>query len=135
MHESIRLDINLTLNEVKKHFDHWRATREKRCQIPESLRAEVLTLFGRYPVTKIARALRINPHQFSTSPRNKTDLSFVEAHSENNHREISKPFLFGSVHEKYTCSIEIHRQTGGILKISELPISSLAKVINQFMGL
>jgi hypothetical protein len=28
---------NLTLDEVKQHFDHWRATRIKRCKIPDIL--------------------------------------------------------------------------------------------------
>jgi hypothetical protein len=135
MHQSITPDENLTLNEVKKHFDHWRATREKRCRTPDSLRAEVQSLFGRYPSIKIAKTLRINPSLFSIRHRSKSDISFVEAHSSIHNSERPESFLFDSSDEKSTCSIEIHRHHGGILKISELPISSLAKVINHFMGL
>jgi hypothetical protein len=39
----------ITLDEVKSHFDHWRATRiKKRERIPKSLWDEVKMLLGRY---------------------------------------------------------------------------------------
>jgi hypothetical protein len=46
---------NLTLEEVKQHFDHWRATRIKRGKIPDILWNEVKALIGRYPTNKIAQ--------------------------------------------------------------------------------
>ena len=39
----------ITLDKVKSHFDHWRATRTKtRERIPKSLWDEVKILIGRY---------------------------------------------------------------------------------------
>lgn len=55
----------LTLNDVKQHFDHWRTTRIKQSKIPDSLWSEVKTLIGRYPISQIITALRVNAHQIS----------------------------------------------------------------------
>jgi hypothetical protein len=53
----------LSLNEVKSHFDHWRAARPKRCKIPEYLWGKVKPLMGRYPLTAITTALSLNTNQ------------------------------------------------------------------------
>ena len=51
----------ITLDEVKSHFDHWRATRtKKRERIPKSLWDEVKILIGRYSLSDITKILSIN---------------------------------------------------------------------------
>jgi hypothetical protein len=124
-----------TLNEVKQHFEHWRATREKRCKIPDFLWDEVRSLIGRYPTNQITQALRINAYQISTgiNNKNKPDITFVRARPAIPPPETLQPVISGLDDEQGTCSIEIHRPNGGILKISQFPVTSLANVINQFM--
>jgi hypothetical protein len=51
---------DLTLNDVKLHFEHWRATRAKRGKIPDKLWLEVKTLLGRYSTSQITQTLGIN---------------------------------------------------------------------------
>ena len=47
-----------SLEDVKSHFDHWRATRPKRCKIPSSLWDKVKPIIGHYSMTNITQALR-----------------------------------------------------------------------------
>jgi hypothetical protein len=42
-----------SLEEVKSHFDQWRATRTKREKIPVNLWDKVKLLLGRYSLTSI----------------------------------------------------------------------------------
>ncbi|RDI37967.1 hypothetical protein [Aquicella lusitana] len=55
MQHSITPETNLTLNEVKKHFDQWRLSCQKRGKIPDSLWRKVKALTGRYSLTKITQ--------------------------------------------------------------------------------
>lgn len=124
---------NLTLDDVKNHFDHWRTTRAKRGKIPTSLWSEVKTLIGRYPTNKIAQTLGINAYQISTRVNNKTDFTFVTARRADLTTPSAKPGSPCSIDIKDTCSLEIHRPNGGLLKINEFPVQSLINIINQFM--
>jgi hypothetical protein len=55
---------SITLDEVKTHFEHWRATRTKlRERIPQYLWDEVKTIIDRYPLCDITKTLRINAYQ------------------------------------------------------------------------
>jgi hypothetical protein len=47
------------LDDVKSHFDHWRATRNKRCRIPESLWDKVKSLVEHYPLSVTLRQPRV----------------------------------------------------------------------------
>lgn len=124
---------NLTLEDVKNHFDHWRTTRVKRGKIPDSLWSEVKTLIGRYPTNKIAQTLGVNAYQISTGVNNKIDFTFVTARHADLTPASAKPVASCSIDIKDICSFEIHRSNGGILKISAFPVASLATIINQFV--
>jgi hypothetical protein len=127
---------SLTLDEVKQHFEHWRATREKRCKIPDFLWDEVKSLMGRYATNQITQTLGVNAYQISTGINNnkdKPDITFVRARTAMSSLEAIKPNLSSLDEEKGTCSFEIHRPNGGVLKISQFPLVSLASIINQFM--
>ena len=50
----------LKLEEVQKHFDHWRQTRAKRCEIPTQLWQLAVQLTNNHFPTTVARALRLN---------------------------------------------------------------------------
>ena len=56
-----------SLEDVKSHFDHWRATRPKRCKTPSFLWDKVKPIIGHYSLTSITQALRINSGQIAAS--------------------------------------------------------------------
>lgn len=130
MQESVT-SANLSLDEVKQHFDHWRTTRIKRGKIPEILWNEVKALIGRYPTNKIAQTLGVNAYQISTGINNKLKVTFVAARPAAVTPEVNKIDQTSAVG---TCSLEFHRPSGGILKITGMPLVSLPAFINQFMG-
>lgn len=122
----------LSLDDVKAHFECWRSTRTKqRERIPPYLWDEVKTLIDRYSLTDITSALRINTGQIKDNLKINTKINFAEVRIDAFHSLQHSP---QSVLEKeHSCSIELHRANGVILKISELPISSIQKIISQFM--
>jgi hypothetical protein len=69
MQQSILFEEKLTLSGVKKDFDHWRATREKRGKIPDLLDNKVKALLDYYPSTKISRTLGVNPSLIASNFR------------------------------------------------------------------
>ena len=70
---------DLTLSDVKLHFEHWRETRAKRGKIPDSLWLEVKTLLGRYSTSQITQTLGINAYQISSGVTHKNQFTFVSA--------------------------------------------------------
>ena len=116
----------LSLDDVKAHFEHWRTTRTKlRERIPQYLWEEVKTLINRYSLADITKVLRINTYQIKDSLQINTKIDFAEARID----FLTSPLTASD----QVCSIEMHRTNGVILKISQLPISSLQKIISQFM--
>ena len=123
---------DLTLNDVKLHFEHWRATRAKRGKIPGSLWLEVKTLLGRYSTSQITQTLGINAYQISSGVTHKNQFTFVSARPASSDK--STPTLSPSIIQRDgTCEIEFQRTCGSVLKITRLPLMSLAGVISQFM--
>ncbi len=123
---------DLTLNDVKLNFERWRATRVRRGKIPESLWLEVKTLLGRYSTSQITQTLGINAYQISSGITDKNKITFVSARPES----LAKSAPISSISASRsgeTCSIELQRACGAVLKISQLPLMSLAGVITQFM--
>ena len=71
---------SITLDEVKSHFEHWRATRSKlRERIPQYLWDEVKTILDRYPLAEITKSLRINAYQIKDNLRINPKINFAEA--------------------------------------------------------
>lgn len=124
----------LTLNDVKEHFDHWRTTRIKQSKIPYSLWSEVKTLIGRYPISQITTALRVNAHQISAGVAAKSDFTFVAIRPNASSAPTTKLAPSARTTSEATCTFEIHSPSGGILKISAFPVASMATIINQFVG-
>ena len=125
---------SITLDEVKSHFDHWRATRtNKRERIPVFLWDEVKILIGRYSLTDITKILSINSGQIKDNIKVDTKINFVEVKTDSSSAlsERSTTTFFG---HQQMCSIEMSRANGVTLKVSLLPIESLQKIISQFMG-
>lgn len=123
----------LTLSDVKQHFDHWRATRIKQSKIPDSLWSEVKTLIGRYSTAQISKALSVNANQISAGIAAKSDFTFVAVRPNAQPILTTKPASPPVGSTSTTCIVEIHRSSGGILKISAFPVASLSTIINQFV--
>jgi hypothetical protein len=122
----------LSLDDVKTHFEHWRATRTKqRERIPQSLWDEVKTLIDRYSLSEITTALRINTSQIKDNLKINTKINFIEAHIDTSNFPHQSPISFTD--KEQACAIELHRANGNILKINSLPIISIQKIISQFM--
>jgi hypothetical protein len=68
-----------SLEEVKSHFDQWRATRTKREKIPANLWDKVKPLIGRHSLTSITKALRINSNQMKDNLDMDAAINFVAA--------------------------------------------------------
>ncbi|MGD9229082.1 MAG: hypothetical protein PVF26_21445 [Desulfobacterales bacterium] len=76
---------NLTLDQVREQFEHWRRTREKKGAIPEALWEAAVSLNSDYSLCKIAKALHLGYYdlkkrikQESFSPSSDNRASFVE---------------------------------------------------------
>ena len=122
----------LSLDDVKAHFEHWRSIRTKqREKIPQYLWDEVKTLIDRYSLIEITSVLRINTGQIKHNLKFNTKINFAEAKIDNfNSFSYS---LVPNSEKNQTCSIELHRANGVILKIAALPIAAIQKIISQFM--
>ena len=120
---------NTLLEEAKSHFDHWRLTRTKRGKIPEYLWEKVKPLITHYPLTEITRALSINTNQIREHLEMDVSINFVEAEIPQRHQ----PTVSLSA-DIATCSIELLRVSGCVLKINALPVASLPAIITQFMA-
>jgi len=121
------------LDEAKSHFDHWRATRTKRGKIPEYLWDKVKPLIDCYPLTAITNALSLNTNQIKENLNIDTNINFVEAKTGSPALLTSQPIITLCTNTQ-TCSIELHRVCGGVLKISAIPVASLSAIITQFMA-
>ncbi|MBA3662242.1 MAG: hypothetical protein H0W64_10960 [Gammaproteobacteria bacterium] len=104
----------LSLDEVKLHFEHWRATRtKKRERIPKHLWDEVKTLIDRYSLADITKALSINTGQMKDNLKStlvSTQINFVEAQTESPSSLAKKSFI-PFPDSKQMCSIELHLET------------------------
>src|SRR5438128_1747686 len=117
----------LTLEEVKSHFEHWRTTRTKlRERIPQYLWGEVKTLMDRYSLADITKVLRVNTYQIKDNLKINTRIDFAEARIDVSNSSFHQS-LSSFIDNDQTCSIELHRSNGVILKIPALPIAAIQK--------
>lgn len=122
-----------SLEEVKSHFDHWRATRTKRGKIPMHLWDKVKPLLGIYPLSAITNALSINTNQIRENiDSDTTSISFVEVKANSIATPTKQP-ITAFCENTQTCSIELHRINGVVLKVNSIPVTSLPSIITQCM--
>ena len=127
-----------SLEDVKSHFDHWRATRPKRCKTPSFLWDKVKPIIGHYSLTSITQALRINSGQIKQHVQSDDGMQFVDI------SDSLTPFFANPATDNkpapvdqdkaLTVSIEMRRATGEVLNINALPMTSLREVVTQFIG-
>jgi hypothetical protein len=121
------------LEDVKSHFDYWRATRTKRGKIPGHLWDKVKSIIEHYPLTIITNTLRLNTNQIRENLKIESAINFVEAKTEVIPLIVNQSITSLSK-DNQTCSIELHCINGGVIKITALPIASLSAIISQFIG-
>jgi len=122
-----------SLDEVKSHFEHWRATRiKKRERIPEQLWDMVKTLIGQYSLSDITTALKINTGQIKDNLKVVSKINFVETRNESPELLTSRSMM-PFIENEQVYSVELHRANGVVLKISSMPVVSLQNIITQFM--
>jgi hypothetical protein len=120
-----------SLDKVKSHFEHWRATLiKKRERIPEHLWDMVKTLIGQYSLSDITAALRINTSQIKDNLKIVSKINFVETQNESPELLTSRSIMPFTKNEQ-VCSFELHRANGVVLKVSSLPVVSLQHIITQ----
>jgi hypothetical protein len=123
----------LSLEEVKSHFEHYRATRIKsREKIPQHLWDKVKTLIDRYQLQEITKVLRLNTYQIRDNLGIKPKITFAEAKVEPAPIFSNRSFLSPS-DKGQTYSVELQRPNGTLLRISSLSSDSINKIISQFM--
>lgn len=122
-----------SLDEVKSHFEHWRATRiKKRERIPEQLWDMVKTLIGQYSLSDITTALKINTGRIKDNLKVVSKINFVETRNESPELLTSRSMM-PFIENEQVYSVELHRANGVVLKISSMPVVSLQNIITQFM--
>lgn len=120
------------LESVKSAFKQWRLTRPKQGKIPGYLWEQVNELLADYSLTKICSTLSITYNQIKDNIPSfeKSRMQFVEVTNSNtiSTNVESKQLILDS------CSIEVHRSSGEMLKINELPAHMVSQIICDFMG-
>ena len=71
-----------TFDEIRKQFETWRKTREKRTPIPDALWEAAASLSPRYSLYQISKALRLNYNdlkcRIQTSPSSLQSLPVID---------------------------------------------------------
>ena len=125
-----------TLDDVKRDFEKWRASRPKKVgRIPNHLWDKVLSILDYYPVSEITKALRLSGGQVSAkrkqrdacnlAPKLPDAPNFIEV---NMSSRIPCSNLATKMHSK----IEIRRPDGAVLVMEQLPEQTILQVLNQF---
>lgn len=126
-------DNPLSLEEVKSHFEHYRATRSKtREKIPQHLWDKVKSLLDRYQLQEITKVLGLNTYQIRDNLGIKPKVNFAEAKIEPS-TILSNRALLSAIDKGQTYSIELQRPNGTFLRVSSLSSDSINKIISQFM--
>jgi hypothetical protein len=119
-----------SLESVVQQFEHWRATREKRDRIPDSLWSLVTPLINQYNRNQICSALKINYDQLKEHT-----LPSTLAHKEKQSArfvECSLPPV--SDVSTGNCIIEFTCKNGSAVKISGLHSTQMQSIFSMLMG-
>ena len=134
----------ITMERAKEQFTHWRATRSKRCKIPEYLWEVVRHLakeqgYGLKEINSSLgltyRQLRVNTGLEVTSDEPLTATSFMKVDFPLPPSISALPsFLEQQIVPLPLATLEITRPDGAHLKTSGLPSKDLSSVIQHFIS-
>ena len=125
------------LTSVADHFDEWRQTRPTRAEpIPQHLWEQAIALTARFPLTRVARRLRVSggelkkrcaAHHAAPSVPTSTALGFVEV-------TVAQPATPVWPSPTVVTEIELSRADGTRLRIhSHEPQPPLVALVRTFL--
>jgi hypothetical protein len=124
-----------TLEEVAKHFKHWRSVKKKGERIPEHLWNEAVGLVGTYAVSQVTRTLRLSGTDLNkrrgiigTGRRRQgpdVETAFVEVE-----RTVVGQALGPDASALW---MELERPDGLRLRIQPTPSADLLALVERFM--
>jgi hypothetical protein len=75
-------DLPARLESVRRRFEQWRATRQRRTRIPDTLWASAVRVAGTFGISRTARVLRVNPNRLKRRLGDKLVTSAPELEGE-----------------------------------------------------
>lgn len=98
------------LNQVRKHFTHWRNTRPPRSKFSKTLWSEAIAMAKEYGPTRVAKALGLDYYSL------KKHLSDTSSdHPEN--KNLTSSFIELIPPMQTECTIELEDSEGGKMRI------------------
>jgi hypothetical protein len=116
----------MTLETVQIHFEDWRNMKNGRGRIPETLWSEALSLLPNYPLTHVAKALRISSKTLSQKEQKVSSHSFIQI-------ELSKSQELNQPQLSLISRIEIEKNDGAKLYLIPSEAIDLSAVIHSFL--
>ena len=122
----------LTLDEVKLHFVHWRANKKRGSKIPETLWQKIRVLEQYYQPSRIRTALGISGSQYKKSiPPQKTPSTFIDISTKIKSAGLPQlPIHSSEVNE---VMIDIHHSDGARLSFTHLNQDTIVHIIHHFL--
>lgn len=114
MSQEIASTHQLTLEEVREHFEEWRRTRKRRGPIPAQLWKAAESLTKKYTLHEITKTLRLNYQKFNERVQRK------EGEKDDPHltRAQFLEFTLSKPQSAVECVIEIEDLKGRRMKMS-----------------
>lgn len=128
----------LTLKDFNQQFEAYRTSRKKMTKFLDKLWQQAVSLFNHHSISEVARTLRVSNQQIKTqldriNVKDKEAVDFVSL----NHNDAIQDESFAidfKADDTLTTKVEITRPDGAQLVISQLPESSLTKLLNRIIG-
>lgn len=128
----------LSLKDVNEQFEAYRSSRKKMTKFPDRLWQQAVSLLNQHSISEVARTLRVTNQQIKTQldKITITDEETVDFVSLNQDEVLpDEPLAIDfKVDDTLKTKVEITRSDGAKLVISQLPESSLAKILDCFVG-
>jgi len=124
-----------SLDDVKRYFAKWRATRTNKGRIPNHLWDKVLGILDYYPIGEVTKELGLSGSQVSAKRKQRiaNELSLQKSANPN---FVELNISQAKTHDKFVTNlhgkIEIRRPDGAVLIIDQLQEQTMLQVLNQF---
>jgi hypothetical protein len=124
-----------TLDDVKRDFAKWRASRPNKGRIPNYLWDKVLAIIDFYPIGQVTKVLGLSGSQVSARRKQRDAINVSSSPPANpNFAELNISSAMPGVNSATSLhsKIEIRRADGAVLIIEQLSEQAMLKVLNQF---
>jgi len=128
----------LSLKDVNAQFEAYRSSRKKMTKFPDKLWQQAVSLLNNHSISEVARTLRVTNQQIKTqldkiTVKDEKSIDFISLNQDKMlpGEPLSIDF---TVDDTLKTKVEITRPDGAQLVISQLPESSLSKLLERFVG-